>query len=214
MTSLRKSLSETSAPRPAPKFQPLFAHCSKSLSCVTPRSSVMASNLLRPGDLRPVLGSPPSRCSTTSVVRLSALTLLMPATYRPSHFSRNLKFLYGSNRWVLTLNCAIPVLPPVRALASSASGLDLAGDLLDLDHDELSRLERREPDEDVHDAAVHVILCRCLLVAFHEVRVAWGLAGKGALAKQTVHERADVEANLRPQRFVVRFEHHPLGAAI
>src|SRR6266446_5071618 len=128
--SLRKSFSDTSAPRPAPTRQTLFAHFSNSVSWVTPRSSVIASYLFLPGDLRPVLGSPPSRCSTTSVARLSALTLLMPATYRPSHFSRNLKFLYGSNRWVLTLNCAIPVLPPVRALASCASGLDLAGDLL------------------------------------------------------------------------------------
>src|SRR5215212_8016858 len=105
--SLRKSLSDTSAPRPEPKFQTLLAHCSNSLSWVTPRSSVTASNLLRPGDLRPVLGSPPSRCSTTSVVRFRALTLLTPATYLPSHFRRNLKFLYGSKRCGLTLNCAM-----------------------------------------------------------------------------------------------------------
>jgi len=40
-----------------------------------------------------VLGSFASRCLATSVVRLSMLTLLMPATYFPSHFTRNLKFL-------------------------------------------------------------------------------------------------------------------------
>src|SRR6266851_714643 len=107
MRSLRKSLRETSAPRPALIAQTLFAHRSNSGSCVTPRSRVIASNLLRPGDLRPVLGSPPSRCSTTSVVRFRALHLLTPATYLPSHFSRNLKFLYGSKRWGLTLNCAM-----------------------------------------------------------------------------------------------------------
>src|SRR5262249_19543488 len=44
------------------------------------------------------LGLPPSRCVTTSVVRLRPLTLLMPAMYRPSHFTRNVKFLYGSTR--------------------------------------------------------------------------------------------------------------------
>ena len=38
-------------------------------------------------------GSPPSRCFTTSVVRFSVPTLLTPATYLPSHFTRNLKFL-------------------------------------------------------------------------------------------------------------------------
>ena len=51
MMSLRKSLSDTSAPSPAPKFQTLFAHCSNSMSWVTPRSSVMASNSVRPGRL-------------------------------------------------------------------------------------------------------------------------------------------------------------------
>src|SRR3954463_14937073 len=96
--SLRKSFSDTSAPSPDPKFHTLFAHFSNSVSCVTPRSSVTASYLVRPGDLRELLGSPPSRCSTTSVVRFSELTLLTPATYRPSHFTRNLKFLYGSKR--------------------------------------------------------------------------------------------------------------------
>ena len=38
-------------------------------------------------------GSPPSRCSITSVERLSALILETPATYWLSHFTRNLKFL-------------------------------------------------------------------------------------------------------------------------
>ena len=80
MMSFRKSLSDTSAPKPEPKFQILFAHCSKAVSCVTPRSSVIASNFVRPGDLRLVLGSPPSRCSTTSVERFKEPTLLTPAT--------------------------------------------------------------------------------------------------------------------------------------
>jgi len=77
------------------------------VSWVTPRSRVIASYSVRPGDFRLELGSPPSRCFTTSVVRFIALTLLMPATYRPSHFTRNLKFLYGSNRCPLTVNWAI-----------------------------------------------------------------------------------------------------------
>ena len=52
MMSLRKSASETSAPRPEPKFHTLFAHCSNSGSWVTPRSRVTASYSVRPGDLR------------------------------------------------------------------------------------------------------------------------------------------------------------------
>src|SRR5512134_3915076 len=142
MMSFRKSFSETSAPRALPKFQTLLAHLVNSTSCVTPRLSVTASNLLRPGDLRFVLESPPSRCSTSSVVRFRDVILLTPATYLPSHFTRNLKFLYGSKRLALTLNWAI-----ARSL-----GLDLSGQLLDLDVDELRRLERREADQDVHDA--------------------------------------------------------------
>src|SRR5882724_5127205 len=107
MMSLRKSFSETSAPRPEPKFQTLLAHFSNSVSCVTPRSRVMASNSVRPGDLRLLDGSPLSLCFTTSVERFNIPTLLTPATYRPSHLTRNLKFLYGSNRVVLTVNCAM-----------------------------------------------------------------------------------------------------------
>src|SRR5436190_24009620 len=98
MMSLRKSLREDSAPSPVPNFQTLLAHFSNSVSWVTPRSRLIASYSVRPGDFRELLGSPPSRCFTTSVVRLSDPHLLIPATYRPSHFTRNLKFLYGSNR--------------------------------------------------------------------------------------------------------------------
>src|SRR5437899_12835633 len=105
--SFRKSCSDVSEPSPAPKFHTLLAHCSNSLSWVTPRSSMIASNSVRPGDFRLLLGSPPSRCFTTSVVRFNAPTLLIPATYLLSHLTRNLKFLYGSNRCAFTVNCAI-----------------------------------------------------------------------------------------------------------
>src|SRR6266576_1480529 len=124
--SFLKSLSDTSEPSPDPKFHTLFAHFSNSVSWVTPRSSVMASNSVRPGDLRLLDGSPPSRCFTTSVVRFSVPTLLTPATYRPSHLTRNLKFLYGSKRCALTVNWATGVLLP-------ALRHDLSSDLLDLD---------------------------------------------------------------------------------
>src|SRR5438552_4176682 len=145
MRSLRKSLRETSEPSATPRFQTFRAHCSNSTSWVTPRSRTMASYSVRPGDLRLLLGSPPSRCLTTSVVRLSMPTLLTPATYRPSHLTRNLKFLYGSNRCALTLNWAMTRSPPAQG-----------GQLLDLDDDELGRLQRREADHHVDDAAVDV----------------------------------------------------------
>ena len=37
---------------------------------------------------------------------------------------------------------------------------------------------------------------------------------EGTLAEQVVHECAYVEANLRPERLVVRLKDHPLGTAI
>src|SRR5689334_11151409 len=81
-----------------------FAHFSNSRSWVTPRSSVMGSNFHVLGLTRDVLGSPPSRWVTASVDRLSALTLLTPATVLASHFTRNFMFLYGSKRCVFTGN--------------------------------------------------------------------------------------------------------------
>src|ERR1700755_3641561 len=90
--------SDTSEPRLAPKFHTSPAQSWKFMSCVSPRSSVIASYFERPGDLSDIDGSPPLRCSTTSVVRFMPLTLLTAATYCPSHLSLNLKFLYGSRR--------------------------------------------------------------------------------------------------------------------
>src|SRR5262245_16250920 len=213
MMSLRKFWRETSAPSPAPKFHTLLAHRSNSRSWVTPRSSVMGSYLVRPGDLRPVDGSPPSRCSTTSVERLSEEHLHTPATYLPSHFTRNLKFLYGSKRCALTENWAMPVLltvcgraSRVAGRASSGSRRNLAGDLLDADHHEFGRLERREADVDVDDAEVDVGLRRGLAVALDEIGFARRASLEGALAEETLQERADVETDLRPERLVVGLE--------
>src|SRR5262245_23282298 len=158
----------------------------------------MASYSVRPGDLRLLLGSPPSRCLTTSVVRLSMPTLLTPATYRPSHLTRNLKFLYGSNRCALTLNWAMRS-PPAQG-----------GQLLDPDDDELGRLQRREADHHVDDAAVDVTLGGRLGVALDQVGLARRAALEGALAEQVLHEGADVEADLGPQRLVIGLENNPL----
>src|ERR1700722_2903431 len=96
--SLRKLASETSEPSPAPKFHTSPAQSWKAMSMVRPRSRVIASYLVLPGDLWSVEGSPPARWLTTSVVRFMLLTLLIAATYAPSHLTRNLKFLYGSRR--------------------------------------------------------------------------------------------------------------------
>src|SRR5512132_2743052 len=96
----------------------------------------------------------------------------------------------------------------------AASGCDLTRDLLDLDDDELRWLERGKADNDVHDAQVDVGLSRGLAIALHEVRIARRAALERALSKQALHEGADVQADLRPERFVVGLEDHPLRAAV
>src|SRR5689334_18836831 len=120
---------------------------------------VIGSYFVRPGVLCGLLGSPPSRCSMSSVVRLSAVTLLTPATYAVPHLMRNLKFLYGSNRVGFVVNLAIAWISWMR------SGLQLARQLLDADDHELGRLERREGHEDVHTTEIDVGLRGRLLVA-------------------------------------------------
>src|SRR5580698_9533159 len=195
--SLRKSFSETSAPSVAPICQTFAAHASKSRSCVTPRSSVIASNSVRPGDLRLVLGSPPSRCFTTSVVRFSPETLLTPATYWPSHFTRKLKFLYGSKRCAFTVNCAMDHF--LSRLDQALGGLR-TGHLLNLNHDELRGLERREADQDIHDAVIDIGLRGGLAVALDEVCLGRGRALEGSLEEKGLHEGTDIQADRGPQR--------------
>jgi hypothetical protein len=70
-----------------------FAHSSKAVSWVRPRSSVTGSYFVVPGLLRSNEGSPPSRWVTGSVVRFSAPIFDSPATYWPSHFTRNMNDL-------------------------------------------------------------------------------------------------------------------------
>src|SRR5258708_38983693 len=90
----------------------------------------------------------------------------------------------------------------------------LTGKLLDLNEDELGRFEGGKSNQDVHDAQVDVVLRGRLVIALDKVGIAWCLALEGSLAEEVVHERADVEAYLRPERLVVRLEDNPFCAAI
>ena len=69
--SFRKSLGESSALRPVSEFKALLAYFSNSKSCVNPRSSVIRSYFVRRGNLRIVLGSPPSLCSIAAEAAVS-----------------------------------------------------------------------------------------------------------------------------------------------
>src|SRR3990167_4007075 len=64
-----------------------------------------------------------------------------------------------------------------------ALDFNLTGHLLDLEHHEFGRFQRREPDQDVHDAEVDVVLRCGLAVALDEVGLARAAALKRALAE-------------------------------
>src|SRR4026208_1220783 len=98
----------------------------------------------------------------------------------------------------------------MTATSARSLRLHLSGKLLDLDDDELRRFEGCEPDENVDDAEVDVVLRGRLGVALHEVRFARAAPLKCALADQVLHECADREANLPPERLVVGLEDDPL----
>ncbi len=59
---------------------------------------------------------------------------------------------------------------------------------------------------------IDVVLRRCCSpVALDEIRVACGAGAlEGTLAEQVVHEGADIEADLCPQRFIIGLEDRPL----
>src|SRR5215213_1388749 len=98
-------------------------------------------------------------------------------------------------------------------MESSLRG-DLAGHLLNVDDDELSRFQRSKADDDVDDAQIDVVLSGRRFIALHEVSIARRRPLKSALAEEVLHESSDVQANLRPERLVIRLEDDPLGPAI
>ena len=82
-------------------------------------------------------------------------------------------------------------------IMDSNSCLNLSGHLLEIQDDKFGGLERCEADPDVDDTEVAIALSRRFGIAFHEVSITWRPALERALAKQVVHERADVQPNLR-----------------
>src|ERR1700733_423341 len=214
--SLRKLASETSEPSPAPKFHTSPAQSWKAMSMVRPRSRVISSYLVLPGDLWSVEGSPPARWLTTSVVRFMLLTLLIAATYAPFHLTRNLKFLYGSRRVGFAGNIAMMDLL-LRSLPCGVvcgGPLALVDHLLDLNDDKLRRIKRRKADGDVENALGDGVVRVVLAVALHEVGLLLAAAGECALEKQALHKGGNAQANRPPERFGVGLEDCPLRTLV
>src|SRR5690554_5861715 len=200
--SWRKSAHDASFPAPPRTYQALFAQASKSVSWVTPRSRVIASNLVCPGAFLGELGSPPERCSMTSVVRLSALTLLIPATafgFWPKK-TLNLKFLYGSKGRIL----------PAIICAFYFEKLCLSGHLRKRDDDEFGRLIGRKFHHDIDDAGIDIIRRGRRFIAIDPVRLAGRRPLERALAIQALEEGFHIEANRRPKRLAIGLENRPL----
>src|SRR4051794_18702041 len=80
----------------------------------------------------------------------------------------------------------------------------LGSGLIDLlakpEHNELGRLERREPDQDVDHPVVDVLLGGGGAVTFDEERLVRRAALECAGPELGQHERANVEAQLGPER--------------
>src|ERR1700741_3643462 len=93
-------------------------------------------------------------------------------------------------------------------------GSDLSCNLLNLDDDELRGLQGRKSYDDVHDAEIDVVLRGSLLVTFDEIGVLRRLSLKCTLPKEVLHEGTDIEANLGPERFIVRLEDDPLRSPV
>ena len=83
-------------------------------------------------------------------------------------------------------------------IIDSGSSLNLSGHLLEIQNDKFGRFEGCEADPDIDYAEIAIALSRRFVIAFYEVRIARCGSLKRALAEKIVHERADVEPNLRP----------------
>src|SRR5260221_9697809 len=99
-------------------------------------------------------------------------------------------------------------------MAILSSCLNLPRNLLDLDDHKLRWLQRGKPDNDVNDAEVNVRLGGRLFVTLYEISVTWCLTLKGSLTKEILHESADFEGNLGPQRLVVWLKDNPFGTPV
>src|SRR5690606_5796569 len=97
---------------------------------------------------------------------------------------------------------------------TAASDRSVAGDVADADDDELGRLHRCEADGKALDSLVDVALGRGLGVALHEVGVSWRGTLEGSPPEEVVHEGADGEPDLSPERLAVGLEDHPPGAPV
>ena len=78
--------------------------------------------------------------------------------------------------------------------------------MLDFYNDEFGRLQWCEADFDVDDATIAIRLSCGFAIAFDVKCFIRRAALKGTLTEETIHERAEVEANFCPQRLIVRLE--------
>src|SRR5262249_49572116 len=93
-------------------------------------------------------------------------------------------------------------------------GLNLPGLLLYRDDDEFRRLQRGEADNYIDYSEIDIVLRGRFGIDFDEIGVARLLALERALAEQIVHKCASGDADLRPERLIVRLKDRELQAAV
>ena len=81
--------------------------------------------------------------------------------------------------------------------------------LPDLQDDELRRPEGREPDDNIEDPLVDIVLGHRRPVAFDQIRLIGASALEGPFAEEAVHEVAYARPDLRPERLAVGLENRP-----
>src|SRR5262245_44533054 len=106
------------------------------------------------------------------------------------------------------------VAAPVFQCCGPDLGLNLPGLLLNRDDDEFRRLQRGKADNYIDYSKIDIVLGGRLGIDFDKIGVARLLALERALTEQVVHKCASGDADLRPERLIVRLKDRELQTAI
>src|SRR6478609_5601181 len=187
-----------------------LTHFSKLWSSVRPRVRVTSPAFHRPGNFLMLYfpSGPFSLYSMTSCSIFMPLTSVMLLITTPS--------ISIPNEWPTPLPSYNPAIFShllflglwiFRSLGYEAGA---AGELGQLEDHELRRLHRRDPDLADDLAGVDTLRGVGLPITLDVERLVRGQPEQRPLAPFVDQERADGPADLRPQRIVVRLEHHPV----
>src|SRR5215475_11207666 len=200
----------TAPPLRALDMSPLcdaWAHCWKLLSPVKPRVSVTSPAFGRPGSFLITYLPSDVFCfsSMTSCSIFKPVTSVICLMTRPS-ISRPNEWPTKESRSRSDMSTAYLC----RCLLADETCA--AGELREPEHHELGRFDRRDSDLASDLSRVDALGRVGLAVAPDVVRLVRSEPKQRALAPLGHEERRDRASDARPERVVIRLEHHPLGA--